>query len=155
MLALSHEPGLRTWIPDQVYEDETHASEVVADLIAQYANPAAPRGAPFVLGVCLPDGELVGHVGLSPFRGEVEVGYAIADAHQGRGLATSAVRAMLERASTSFALPEILGIVASDNAGSCRVLEKAGFVLATETAWPLHGTMRMVRTYRWRQGSIT
>lgn len=150
LLALSHEQGLRTWIPDQVYEDEAQAAEVVAYLIAQCANPAAPGGAPFVLGVCLPDGELVGHVGLSPLHGSVEIGYAIADGHQGRGLATSAVRAMLDLARERFALPEVLGIVASDNAASCRVLEKAGFVLAEESERSLHGVTRMVRTYRWR-----
>lgn len=158
LLDLSHEHGLRTWIPDQVYRDEAHAREVVAYLIAQYENAAAPRGAPYVLGVYLRTGELVGHVGLSPYHDDtVEIGYAIGDAYQGRGLATAAVRAMLAVARERFGLGEVLGIVAAENHGSRRVLERAGFTFAAEAERPLHGQVRRVCTYRWqdRQGSST
>lgn len=150
MLALSQEQGMRDWIPDQVYRDEAHAREVTAYLIAASHDPGGPRAAPFVLGVYLPAGELVGHVGLSAYHDDVEVGYAIGDAHQGRGLASEAVRAMVTWGGQAFALPSILGLVASENAASCRVLEKAGFALETEGERKMHGAFRMVRTYRWR-----
>ncbi len=142
---------MRTWLPDQVYADEAQAESVLRYLIDKYeAGP--PTEAPLVLGVCLPDsGELVGHVGLSPLNGLVEIGYAIADAHQGKGLATAAVRAMLAWAN----LATVEGIAASENAGSCRVLEAAGFSLVDEAMRPMHGVTRLVRTYRWIQGSIT
>jgi ribosomal-protein-alanine N-acetyltransferase len=125
LFAMSQEPGMRRWIPDQVYRDEAHAAEVAAAL----AVVADPRRGAFVLGIELVETrELVGHVGLSPARGSVEVGYAIEDARQGRGFASEAVRAMTEWALRELALPEVLGIVAADNLASCRVLEKAAFL---------------------------
>ena len=151
VLAMSRQPGLRAWLPDQVYADEREAADVLRHLIAQYDLPAAPVTAPLVLGVCLrPGAALIGHVGLSPSRDVVEIGYAIDDAHQGRGLATEAVRAMADWGIRRFGLPGVDGIVAADNAGSCRVLEKAGFVLVGEAPRPLHGVTRRVRTYRRR-----
>lgn len=149
VFAMSQEPGMRAWLPDQVYADEREAADVLRHLIAQYDNPGAPRSAPLVLGVCLrATGELVGHAGLSPAGDDVELGYAIADAHRGKGLATEAAAAMTRWGIETFALPHVVAIVASDNAASCRVLEKAGFALRAEVSRPLHGVTRPVRTYR-------
>jgi RimJ/RimL family protein N-acetyltransferase len=154
VLAMSQERGMREWIPDQVYEDEREAARVLRYLIEQYDNPAAPVSAPLVLGICLrSSGELIGHAGLGPAQGVVEIGYAIEDAHQGKGLATEAARAMADWGLRTFALPAVDGIVASDNVGSCKVLEKAGFALVAETTRPLHGVTRLVRTYR-RQAQV-
>jgi RimJ/RimL family protein N-acetyltransferase len=146
--AMSREIGLRNWIPDQVYESEAQAREVLEYLIEKYDDPGSPMHAPYVLAVCLRNTlELVGHVGLSPLRGEVEVGYAIEEKHQGRGLASEAVRAMVDWALPRFDLPRVLGIVATDNVASCRVLERAGFTLAREAAGSLHGRPGLIRTY--------
>jgi hypothetical protein len=65
--AMSHEAGMRRWIPDQVYRDEAHAAEVVARLIDFAAQAFDPVTRPFVLGIEF-EGDLVGHVGLSPLR---------------------------------------------------------------------------------------
>lgn len=149
VFAMSQQAGLRAWIPDQVYADEDEAARVLRHLIDQYGNPEAPVKAPLVLGVCLRStGALIGHVGLSPAGEAVEIGYAIDDAHQGRGLATEAVRAMADWGIRTFALPGIDAFVASDNAGSCKVLEKAGFALRGEAMQSMHGVVRLVRTYR-------
>ncbi len=145
VFVLSQQPGMREWLPDQVYADEAGALATMDALIASYAV-ADPRRAPLVLAVCR--SELVGHVGLSAARGAVEIGYAIDDAHRGKGLATDAVRAMADWGLRTFALPHIDGIVAADNVASCRVLERAGFDLVQETARPLHGKLRLVRGYR-------
>lgn len=127
LLVMSQEEGLRRWIPDQVYTDVDHAARVARALMAHTANAPVPGTHPYVLGVEL-DGELIGHVGLSPARGSVEIGYAIEDRHQGRGFATEAARGMTQWGLTELALPEVLGIAAPDNARSRRVLEKAGYV---------------------------
>ena len=149
LLVLSHERGMREWLPDQVYADLAQAEGVVRYLLAQADHPDAPRGAPLVLGVARRDsGELIGHVGLSPAHGEVEIGYAIAEAHQGHGFATETVRAMTEWGLARFGLAGVLGIVAADNVASCRVLEKAGYVCTDEASRSLHGVVRLVRTYR-------
>jgi ribosomal-protein-alanine N-acetyltransferase len=149
MLVLSHQAGMRAWLPDQVYADEAAAEKVLDYLIAQYDEPDAATGKPLVLGVCdRSDHVLIGHVGLSPCDGSVEIGYAIDDAYQGRGLATEAVSAVADWALETLGLPELLAIVASENSGSCRVLEKAGFALLGEGDRALHGVTRLVRTYR-------
>jgi [ribosomal protein S5]-alanine N-acetyltransferase len=73
------------------------------------------------------------HVGLGGYKGGpsnegiVEIGYAIAPAFRGRGLATAAVRQMVAR---GFGDPQVRSIdahtLAQANA-STRVLEKSGF----------------------------
>jgi RimJ/RimL family protein N-acetyltransferase len=130
LYAMSKEPLLGRFIPDQVYRDLAHAEQVARALIEMAAH-RDPRTQPFVLGV-EHAGALVGHVGLSKARGSVEIGYAIAEALHGRGLATEAVSAMSSWALAELGLPEVLGIVAAANAPSCRVLEKAGFTRTGE-----------------------
>jgi len=149
VFAMSLESGMRQWIPDQVYDSEETASEVLDYLIGQYSSPDVPAQAPYVLGVCLKDsGELIGHVGLSPAEGQIEIGYATELKYQGKGYATEAVAAMSDLGLAAFNLPSILGIVASENAGSCKVLERAGFELAGESLRPMHGETRLVKTYQ-------
>jgi [ribosomal protein S5]-alanine N-acetyltransferase len=133
LFAMSGEEGIRRWIPDQVYRDEHHAEQVLRALIACTDEDPDPRARPYVLGIEHKDtGSLIGHVGLSAARGSVEIGYAIEQRLQGNGLATEAVAAMSGWALTDLSLPEVLGIVATDNQPSCRVLEKAGFVRVGE-----------------------
>ncbi len=128
IFTMSLEPALGKWIPDQVYRDEDHAEEVVRALI-EMAALRDPREKPFVLGLEeRASGALIGHVGLSRARGSIEIGYAIAERLHGQGLATEAVTAMSDWALRELGLPEVLGIVATANVSSCRVLEKAGFV---------------------------
>ena len=131
LLVMSAEAGMRRWIPDQVYRDEAHAEEVVRALTAFTTMPPDPARQPYVLGI-EHAGQLIGHVGLSPVRGSVEIGYAIEEQLHGKGFATEAVSVMSGWALTTLALPEVLGVVAADNLSSCRVLEKAGFVLASD-----------------------
>ena len=148
MYRMSREQGMARWIPDQVYADEAHARQVVLTLIDALREPATPTRGPYVLGVCLAaTQELIGHVGLSPYRGEVEIGFAIEDAHQRRGHARTAVRATARWALPTFGLERILGIVADENLASCRVLEGAGFALVERGTGTMHGRRRLVRTY--------
>jgi len=81
-------------------------------------------------------GQVVGFVGLVHPGGQVEaeVKYAFAREHWGRGLATEAVRAILDAAWTRFALPEVIATVAPDNLASQRVLAKAGMRLSEARA---------------------
>lgn len=148
MYLMSREQGIMRWIPDQVYADEAHAQRVLAALIDATRDPGTPTRGPYVLGVCLAEtSELIGHVGLSPFRGEVEIGFAVEDAHQRRGHATAAVRAMARWALPAFGLPRIMGYVADENLASCRVLEGAGFTLVERGTVTMHGRLRLARTF--------
>lgn len=93
-------------------------------------------------------GALVGHVGLSPARGSVEIGHAIEERLHGNGLATEAVAAASAWALTELALPEVLGIVEADNLSSRRVLEKAGFVRVGEERKQSGDAVRTLVVYR-------
>lgn len=148
VFCMSREAGMREWIPDQVYENERAALDVLQYLIAQYGPPANPASSPYVLGICLhTTAELIGHVGLSPIRDQVEIGYAIEQKWQRRGFATQAVSAMAGWGLRFFGLSKILGIVSEENITSCKVLENAGFVLEQAVRGQLHGRRGMIRTY--------
>jgi RimJ/RimL family protein N-acetyltransferase len=126
--ALSIEPAARQWLPSQVYADEVEARDVLKSLIEAYAAPADPHLGPYVLAVeHQVDGSLIGHVGLSPFEGDAEIGFGIAEAYQRQGLATEGVVAVCRWAFERFGLPRILAIAAQSNQGSRRVLTRAGF----------------------------
>ena len=98
----------------------------------------ADKSAVFAYAICLED-RAVGSIGA--FRQSnihfrtAELGYYLAREYWGRGIVTEAVRQLCERV---FAQTDILRIYAepfSDNVGSRRVLEKAGFVRGRD-----HGT---------------
>ena len=73
--------------------------------------------------------ELVGWGGFKgpPEGGVVELGYEIAEARQGRGLATAATRAMLEEAFGDDGVAVVVAHTLPERNASNRVLEKAGF----------------------------
>jgi len=130
---MSIEDGMKKWIPDQVYADENEAREVLGFLIS-CCNEPDPEKKPFVLGIELKStGELIGHAGLSPLNnGEVEIGYAVGEKHQGKGYATDAVEALSEYGLKHFGLKSVTGVVDSMNTASVRVLEKAGYMFVKE-----------------------
>ncbi len=137
---MSQEEAMRTWIPSQVYSDQAEAASVLEFLMSQYDTGRDPRTVPIVFGVQLkPSDELVGHVGLSPFNGAVEVGFAIERAHQRKGLATEAVRAASRWATAEFPIRKILGITAAQNIASQGVLLRAGFVCNNEQLMKFQG----------------
>jgi RimJ/RimL family protein N-acetyltransferase len=69
------------------------------------------------------DGEVAGDIGSWEADGRREVGYWVGRAYWGRGIATAALRLVLERTPTR----PLYAHVAVGNAGSIRVLEKCGF----------------------------
>ena len=78
------------------------------------------------------DRVLVGQGGFTgrPEGGTVEVGYSLLEAHQKRGYATEAVRALIDRA---FSFAEVHTVTAQTLPGltpSIRLLERLGFRLA-------------------------
>ena len=145
---LSTEEGYRTWLPSQVYADESQARSVLEFLIAKYSDPGDPRIGPYVLAIeHRMDQALIGHVGFSPFEEDVEIGFAIAQAYQGRGLATEAVLAGTRWALEAFGLKRILGIAAAANEASRRTLENAGFVRERDSRMMFQGAEQMVSVY--------
>lgn len=131
---------MQTWLPSQVYRDEAHAAAVLESLISQYHVPGDPRTGVYVLGVQFREtGELIGHVGFCPWDDTVEVGFAIENAHQGKGIATEAVRAACEWAAGAFSLATILGVTSALNKASQGVLLRAGFTRQHEDTMNFQG----------------
>ncbi|GAA2925023.1 GNAT family N-acetyltransferase [Streptomyces enissocaesilis] len=81
--------------------------------------------AEYVVRTVLADGEVAGSVCVYGEPGDLQVTYWIDRAHWGRGVATAALRALLEL------VPErpLFARAAADNTGSLRVLEKCGFTV--------------------------
>ena len=86
------------------------------------------------------DGALVGFGGFKgpPADGAVELGYAIAPARQGRGLATAATRTLVARARDQGVHRVVAHTLATPNA-STAVLTRCGFTHVATTADPDQG----------------
>jgi RimJ/RimL family protein N-acetyltransferase len=79
------------------------------------------------------DNEAVGGIGfmLQPDveRVSAEIGYWLGEIHWGRGICTDALRGVTEYAIAQHGLTRVFALPFAHNVASCRVLEKAGFVL--------------------------
>jgi RimJ/RimL family protein N-acetyltransferase len=76
-------------------------------------------------------GHFVGRGGLRHYvlegRPEVELGYGLRPEFWGKGLATELARESVRVGFTVLDVPELVGFTLTDNRGSRRVMEKAGF----------------------------
>ena len=99
------------------------------DREAFFAHWARIREVPSGLArAVLADGQVVGNIVSWDAEGVRLVGYWIGREHWGRGIATAALAAFLEVDRTR----PLHALVAVDNVGSIRVLEKSGFVRSDE-----------------------
>src|SRR5438874_8241993 len=77
-----------------------------------------------------PDNKLIGRCGLLSWdldgRKETEVGYVLAKAYWGRGLATEAARAAREYGFEKLGFDRLISVIRPDNLASQRVAEKNG-----------------------------
>ena len=91
--------------------------------------PAARAGEPACSCVDEPR-TLVGLGGFKgpPRDGVLEIGYAVAPAWEGRGIATAATRELLREAFTASGLQAVIAHTLPGPGASVRVLEKTGFV---------------------------
>ncbi|MBZ0299954.1 MAG: GNAT family N-acetyltransferase [Anaerolineae bacterium] len=76
------------------------------------------------------DGQIIGRCGLEYLEAtdEVELGYGLARAVWGKGIATEVVRACVRFGFESASLKTIVAVVVPENIASWRVLEHVGFV---------------------------
>lgn len=78
------------------------------------------------------DGMIIGRANLKDIAqgaGSAEVGYRIAEQHAGRGLATAAVRHLVDLARSEWRLQSLVAYVKSHNIASARALERCGFTV--------------------------
>ena len=80
----------------------------------------------FVFGIYLPDGELIGMLNeCGCTEDEIELGYFISTAHQGRGYATEALQAAIQECFLCGFRHVVAGFF-EENPASRRVMEKCG-----------------------------
>ncbi|MEU6258223.1 GNAT family N-acetyltransferase [Streptomyces sp. NPDC047043] len=101
-----------------------------ADWAAFEARWKRIRASDVVARTILADGDVVGNAAVYGEPGEREVTYWVDRAYWGRGVATAALRGLLDE------VPErpLYARAAADNAGSLRVLEKCGFRLSAQAS---------------------
>lgn len=111
-------------LPDEYYRPEFQVLAINQDQM----NRAAGTGAMFLIE---DDGLLVGRINLnSIIRGVLQsgnVGYLVDEAHTGRGIATAALRLLVDYAFTDLQLHRLQASVLPDNTGSQKVLTNLGF----------------------------
>jgi ribosomal-protein-alanine N-acetyltransferase len=137
---------VRSWRPSDVESLSRHANseQIWLNLRDLFPHPYTRRAArEYIKGVrqrrpetsfaIAVDEEAVGGIGFvlhtDVERVSAEIGYWIGEAHWGRGLATEALRAVTQYAIETHGLTRIFAVPFARNGASCRVLEKAGYVL--------------------------
>jgi RimJ/RimL family protein N-acetyltransferase len=125
---MNADPQVREFFPSVLTRKESDAS-------IQYFQDAYKRD-----GFCLFAAELIagsefiGFVGLQRMTFEVpgvpepavEIGWRLARAHWGKGLATEGARGVVRYAFETLKLPEVIAITVPKNVRSRRVMEKIG-----------------------------
>ena len=127
MLELLNEPSFIRNIADRGVRTLEQAREYIADkFIASYEE----HGFGMYLVELKATGGAVGICGLvkRDTLQDIDIGYAFLPAYWSKGYATESVLAVKEYAKNTIGLNRVAGIVAPDNQGSIRVLEKAGLM---------------------------
>lgn len=139
---------LSTWLPwchrDYALDD---ARRWIDTCIASWRD-----GSGYAMGVFNADGDVLGGVGLSDVdraARTANLGYWVADAHRGRGVATSAARRMARIAFDELGFARLEIAVLAHNAASLRVADKLGarFVGETRDRLAFQGRPAPARVY--------
>lgn len=131
--------------PTDVEVAADHPTEFSAG-IAEAVGGGSPLGPFFVHRA--QDEVVIGEIGGGFVAADtVEIGYAVVPSCWGRGYATDAVRALVDRARDVPAIERIVANTPLDRPASGRVLEKAGFTLVGEADDEHEGAV--LRVKRW------
>ena len=143
------DPGASRYFGWNPYATPEAARETVREWIARYDD------GPFYSWVMDIDDVVVGTIGAYDYEdGRIEVGFSVARGWQGRGLATEALREVLGYLTENEGIPCVTAWCAAENAGSIRVLEKAGMrlVRTEEKGLAVGGRVYDKRIYEYRRG---
>jgi [ribosomal protein S5]-alanine N-acetyltransferase len=115
--------------PDWVSDYPTEGDLVIAGLIANHSISGADAFAPYKITL-RSSGQVVGGCGfLGPpdATGAVEIGYGLAPSQRGKGIATEAVKGLVEEAWRDGRVRTVFALTDQDNEPSHGVLRRAGF----------------------------
>lgn len=129
---LAFETQNREWFESHIdaRASSFYSMQGVAEHIQAYLADFA-RGAwhPFVIEDA--SGEIVGRANLKSIdspKGCAEVGYRVGEPACGQGLATLALKHLIQQAQARWALTQLVAYVFPENMGSQKVLQRCGFV---------------------------
>ena len=130
MLRVYGDAEVMRFVPGGALADEA----AVRALLETYARAQAERGFSSWAVVERASEQVIGDVGFGIFAasGEVELGYTLARAHWGRGLATEAAHAALAAGLAHLEVPRIVAVVDAENAASVRVAERLGMTRSAD-----------------------
>lgn len=116
--------------PSDIAVAEDYPTEFSQGVAAQVAN-GSDLG-PYVIYAPL-EPVVVGEIGGAfTHAGTVEIGYAVVRSHWGRGIATAAVRALVDRLRQRSDVQRVVAHTPLERPESARVVEKAGFAFVRE-----------------------
>lgn len=98
-----------------------------AQMITDYRRHQHENGFAFWAMIDRATGGLIGDAGLEITRFGTELGYTLARAAWGRGLATEAAQLCVDAAFGPLDIPRLVAVADAENPASARVLEKLGF----------------------------
>ena len=121
---LGADPAMYQYSGWNPYATLEMAQETVRRFIGSYEDEHAYS---WIMEV---DDVIVGTIGAYDYKDDqIEVGFSVVPGWQGRGLATEALKKVLEYLTENESIPCVTAWCASENVGSQRVLEKAGMKL--------------------------
>lgn len=118
-----------------LWDGEPVSRQTVTEVIAASRRSFAAEGfGLYAVALRSAPGEVVGFAGLRTVgeTQEVELLYALLPAHWGRGLATEAARAVLDRAFATLPLSQVVAGADPPNAASFAVMERLGMTYHAE-----------------------
>lgn len=135
------------WNP---YATPEMAEETVRNFIENYDDDHSYSWAMDI------DGILVGTIGAYDYRDDqIEVGISVDKGWQGRGLATDALKSVLEYLTDNEGISTITAWCAADNIGSSKAMENAGMKLVRteKDGLEINGKVYDKLTYEYRKES--
>lgn len=113
----------RMFIPDEIFETEAIAAEVIEHLSHFYAD----KNGPLVYAICLSDETVIGYVQAVPVRNAWELGYQIAKPYRNQGYAREVVQMFLPWIMHELEIDQIDALCLAENKASAQVLRASGF----------------------------
>jgi RimJ/RimL family protein N-acetyltransferase len=137
----------RKFVPDEVFETEEDARNVIVDLIECYQT----NHGPFVYPICLSTDENIGYIQAILTDDGWEIGYHIAKKYTNQGYATEAIKLFVPFIMIKLNISSILGICHEENLASRKVLEKCGFHLIYQGIDYYQGRKQYVYKYLYQK----
>jgi RimJ/RimL family protein N-acetyltransferase len=154
LAALNADPRVMRWIAPFRPLSRAESAALLERIVAHWAqhgyglwavSPRGPGGGPATAAACMGFAGLAMPAFLPAVLPAVEVGWRLAPAWWGCGLATEAARAAVAHAFGPLGLPRVVSIVDPGNAASLRVVEKLGMRRGADRVHPV--TRRRLRVF--------